>query len=287
MADSRRIGAYPCANVGDPRVQRGRLQGYRAAQQWPSTWDPLTWTLLTADMIMARTFRRRCRRSTPRAVARRRVVRPRITPVGGMTMKILLSLFGLGEPDPDDVRRFLDEAERLADSDDPLVAMTFLRRKSRGLGKSIGPDGPFHDRFVRVLHKVKSRVYASNPDAPRKVERNWDNLPSVLQIPLLSENIEISELLEGVKAENKDLVWLVPGASRPTQQDVKTMIDYTFHFADDPQLALQFHEWNGHLLIRRSFLLGIAAHLRSPTVGDLLVDTMKLAISGGWTVRRV
>ena len=65
------------------------------------------------------------------------------------------------------------------------------------------------------------------------------------------------------------------------------MIDYTFHFADNPRLILQFHEWNGNLLIRRSFLLEIAPQLNSLTVGDFLVDIIKLATAGGWTVETI
>ena len=216
---------------------------------------------------------------------------PRIDPspytAGGILMRIFSRMFSRSEADLDNAERFLDEAERLADNGNPLLAMEYLQRRSRGMQKLIGPAGPLHERFVRILHKVRSRVFASNPDAPRKVERNWANLPSVLQIPLLGENGEIRSLLHGVKANNKDLVWLVPAASLPTQQDVKTMIDYTFHFADNPRLVVQFHEWNGNFLIRRSFLLNIAPQLSSPTIGDFLVDIIKLATVGGWAVETI
>lgn len=202
-------------------------------------------------------------------------------------MGFLAKLFAGRKPSLDRANRFLDEAERIADNGNPLYAMEYMERESKGLQKFIGPDGPLNDRFIRILHKIKSRVFASNSDAPRKAERNWDNLPSTLQIPLFGEGMDVGALIRAAQAKNMDIVWLVPATYLPTQQDAKTMIDYTFHFADDHRLVLQFHEWNGNILIRRSFLLEISPRLNCPTVGDLLVDLMKVAHARGLRVTHI
>ena len=202
-------------------------------------------------------------------------------------MKFLHRLFGRREGDLGQAKRFLDEAERLADDPNPLHAMEYIARESPGLQPWIGPNGPLHDRLLRILRKVKSRVFAGNEEAPSRVQRNWENLPSVLQIPLLGEAVSVTQLTAAVRTSNKDLVWLVPGHGSVSQQDALTMIDYTYHFADNPQLAVQFHEWNGNVIIRRSFFLGIAPQLGSPTVGDLLVDVMRLATGRGLTVETI
>lgn len=202
-------------------------------------------------------------------------------------MGFLSRLFGSDEPDLSRANRFLDDMERLADNENPLLAMKYLERKRKAFGHAIAPNGPLHERFILILFKIKSRVFADNPDAPRKVLRNWANLPSVLQIPLFGEIVEIEGLLCTIRGNNKDLVWLVPAASSPSQQDAKVMIDYTFHFADDPRLAIQFHQWNGNILIRKSFILDIDQQLNSSTVGDLLVNLMKLAQSSGLHVETI
>ena len=117
--------------------------------------------------------------------------------------------------------------------------------------------------------------------------RNWENLPSVVQIPLFGEGISVRELTAAVKSSNKDLVWLAPARGSVSQQDGMTMIDYTYHFADDPRLAVQFHEWNGNVIIRGSFFMEIAPQLSSPTVGDLLVELMRLAAGRRLTVETI
>jgi hypothetical protein len=196
-------------------------------------------------------------------------------------------LFGAGEADLEKAKRFLDEAERLADDENPLLVLEYVRRKSRGLQKAIGPDGPFHDRFIRILHKAKSRVFAGSPDAAHKAERNWQNLPSVLQMPLFEERVAIGALLGAARGDNKDLLWFIPAASPLTSQDAKTMIDYTFHFTDNEQLVLQFHQWNGSIVVRRSFFIEMGAQLRSRTIGDLVVDLMKAAHARGLGVESI
>ena len=202
-------------------------------------------------------------------------------------MKFFHRLFGGREGGLEQAKHFLDEAERLADDGNPLYSMEYIARESRGLQPWIGPDGPLHDRFVSILHKVKSRVFASNPEAPPRVQRNWENLPSVLQIPLLGEGISVAQLIAAVRSSNKDLVWLVPARGSVSQQDGMTMIDYAYHFADNPRLAVQFHQWNGNVIIRGSFFLEIAPQLGSPTVGDLLVDVMRLATGRGLAVETI
>jgi hypothetical protein len=202
-------------------------------------------------------------------------------------MRFLSRLFGAEKSGMDKASHFLDEAERLADHENPLPAMEFLSRIPAGSQDFIGPSGPLHDRFILILHKVKSRVFVGNLDSPRHSERNWANLPSVLQVPLVGEKVEIRALLRAVQERARELVWLVPAASSPTQQDARTMVDYTFHFADDPKLALQFHAWNGNLLIRSRFLLEVGPQLNSPTVGDMLVDLLRLAQARGLTVETI
>ena len=202
-------------------------------------------------------------------------------------MKFLDRLFGRREGDLEQAKRFLDEAERIAGDANPLYAMEYIARESPGLQPWIGPDGPLHDRFLRILHKVKSRVFASNAESPSRVARNWENLPSVVQIPLFGEGISVRELTAAVKSSNKDLVWLAPARGSVSQQDGMTMIDYTYHFADDPRLAVQFHEWNGNVIIRGSFFMEIAPQLSSPTVGDLLVELMRLAAGRRLTVETI
>jgi len=75
-------------------------------------------------------------------------------------MGIFNSFFGSKPPSLEKAQRILEKFERLAELDDPMPAMLFMRSKEfRSLPSTIlGPEGPLHDRLLAILSKIKPRV---------------------------------------------------------------------------------------------------------------------------------
>lgn len=198
-------------------------------------------------------------------------------------MGIFSSFFGKKPPSVEEARAILDEAERLAELNDPMPVMKFMQGRKFGSIPSsiIGPSGPLHDRLLAILCKTKSSVEALTSTPRSHVERNWENLPSVVMIPI-GRSVESQDIVNAASTSGKDLVCLAPIGAEIKEQDAQRQIELSYEFADDPRLAFMVMEFNGLVLIRSSFLLQHAGHLRTHTAEDLLTGLLDQAQRHGW-----
>lgn len=198
-------------------------------------------------------------------------------------MGIFSSLFGRKPPSLAESRMIMDKAERLADLNDPMPAMQFMRsREFRSIPPSIaGPGGPLHDRLLAILFKIKSRIESVQSQPKHRVKRNWENLPSVVVIPI-GRSVESQDIVNTVRSSGKDLVCIVPLGSDIKEQDAQRQIDLSYEFADDPRLAFMVLEFNGSILIRSSFIVREGAALNTHTTEDLLMGLLNQAQQKGW-----
>ncbi len=198
------------------------------------------------------------------------------------------SLFGNKPLSFDEARSLLDQADHLADLDNPLPAMEYMQSKmfKRIPKEIIGTGGPLHGRFLAILFKIKAKVEQAGATARTKVERNWENLPSVAMVPI-GRSVDSQALINAVKMSNKDLLCLIPFGADLTPESSHRQIELSYEFADDPQLVLMILEFNGLILIRAAFFIEHANDIRAQTTKALLEGLVEQADRHGFTYKFV
>jgi hypothetical protein len=162
----------------------------------------------------------------------------------------------------------LEEADRLASGDDPVAALEFMtsRRFKRLPRELVGPGGPLHGRLLAVTFKLKEKVVQAESGV-RKVERNWEHLPSMALIPV-GRTVNSREIIEAARTSGQDLICLMPYGADSSHS--RRQLDLSYEFADDPRLALMLLGFNGCILIRASFLVNFASDVQTDSLQDFV-----------------
>ena len=111
--------------------------------------------------------------------------------------------------------------------------------------------------FVGLLE----RLFGGNE--PRRVPRNWENLPSCTM--MLLEDFDSHQIIAAARSSSKDIVCLIT-AGAAVDPTGFGQIELLYEFADDPSLTVL--TWRGMVFVRRSFLA--SSGLPTPTFSQFV-----------------
>ena len=120
----------------------------------------------------------------------------------------------------------------------------------------------------------------------RRVPRDWENLPSMVMVPV-SRGFSFRDLVNSItkQAPEKELVCLVHWGWATSQEQAFHRIQLLYQFADDPGLVLMRFlapvRGQEQLIIRASFMRKIASEVEESTLFNLTECLSQLARKEG------
>ncbi len=108
------------------------------------------------------------------------------------------------------------------------------------------------DFFKRTKHE--------RPPPDTRPKRDWKSLPSVTMLEV-TPWVAGSTITDAAKQATTELLCVGYGPPPATDAAVRRQIDLSFHFSDDPRLAILMLHFNHCILIRRTFLVQHEAQL--------------------------
>lgn len=126
----------------------------------------------------------------------------------------------------------------------------------------------------------------SSSQEPYRVPRTWDNLPSMVSMPVPNA-FAYPRVVESIirEAPDKELVQLAHSGWTSTREDARRLIQLLYEFADDPKLVLMRFlapvPGTEQVIIRAWFMRETVSQVKATNLFDLAERLSELAREKG------
>lgn len=122
----------------------------------------------------------------------------------------------------------------------------------------------------------------SGIDQHERVERNWENLPSIVMMPV-QKDFTYNQLVNAIQSQamDKELVCISYWGAAQSQEQAQHQIELLYQFADDPDLVLMRFlaptPGEERIILRSFFMRETASQINATDLYELAEDLSQLA----------